>query len=810
MNNKGLFKQNPSEVDNHPSFKVTIGLIGFVVIAVTLVFVVGAGNKDESENAAKKDRSATTTSQAPDSWQTYHNEEFGFTFKHPDWMRKERENFFDEHVSFFNYKPTGGSPSGYDPGENRITAIVEDLDELPRSSAVFNGGHEKVLSKEQVSIRGQKATRTKTKTTLNYDIPLKGNQDKIIRIDINGDANNFDLLDKLVSTLKFSQDRKEVRNNPEPGNWQTYRNEEWGFSIFMPERFTYSFDGYDFSEHSEIGLSINNTDYEDFAYSMPGQIRLVIAPESEAGYPHTGCEYSSSTVSVGGKDIRKCVMREGTDNKFPYEYYLELKKGNRVFRAKCDTGAGTGPAGGEFAKYDQISNIIATCDKIFSTLEVFEPKSELSLGQIAFQYTEDLKEKIRQLSEVRAGSDHSLAPLAFIESDHDQDGQKSLFVGHAFEGKDQGLTYEIIRFDIDAGGNISNPQHVLSQTYSGWSSWSWHKDSPISLETTQHNGKTVMKSTVRLMKDREPDQDIEYNFYANDKFYRADSRDELKEEMFLAEIKSQYTEEFVSDPAFLKEGSSTKGDQTYEITADNREPLAFSYWDHDKDGEESLAVLNEAGSMLELMLFDINNADRISNPRLIDKGGGTWIESSVDLEVVNAKEGIYLRRKVRYGQSAPVRDYFSFQDDEFASLSEDLLAAGGTNECSTEFIYPESGDVLKQGNTYMLEWKLPDGIDVTDPVRVVKKSGGVAGKIPFGAGIEGAEWNPVQVYKSDKDFYDENATKRIQPGKYRLIASLIYNEDFRQKLLDRGCELSDERKDGYYRNKFKSGWFTVK
>jgi len=425
------------------------------------------------------------------------------------------------------------------------------------------------------------------------------------------------------------------------------------------------------------------------------------------------------------------------------------------------------------------------------------------------------------VADIDSASD--LNPTAFTKWDHDGDGTQSLFVMHLFEGEstrisgDKDMARDILMFDIGAGGRISNPQYVWGRGASGWSGWS--SDSG-SLEVVSHNGRSIVKGVANAFdSDDGVDEFTSYLFSQNDQFYHARSKNALNKELFLANIAGQYTEQLLSDSAFIKEASSSKGAGKHKVTAENRKPVDFVRWDHNDDGEKSLAVLNRAGNVFELILFDINEDNEVSNPRRIDeRGSATWVWRSADLEVVDTYQGKFVRSKIWIGNSAPHVNYYSFQDRDFENRGRKTAEAG--SECEVGFVYPKEDTVLNQGKRYEVRWKdLFNDVSRTriNPavsrrnIKIINESEEVVGKLKTGYGLgEAAEWQSLRVLDLDGDSLADEG-RLVEPGKYKLRADYYYSQKARDRLQDNGCDLSDKKaNDTHYENVFESKWFTIK
>jgi len=91
----------------------------------------------------------------------------------------------------------------------------------------------------------------------------------------------------------------------------------------------------------------------------------------------------------------------------------------------------------------------------------------------------------------------------------------------------------------------------------------------------------------------------------------------------LYDIDNQYTKELLNNPEFTKDINTSTN--IIDITA--REPIKFSVWDRVGTDDDPLAVINllyetrdSAPTGYEIILFDIDTANNISNPVKIDSG----------------------------------------------------------------------------------------------------------------------------------------------------------------------------------------------
>jgi hypothetical protein len=178
---------------------------------------------------------------------------------------------------------------------------------------------------------------------------------------------------------------------------------------------------------------------------------------------------------------------------------------------------------------------------------------------------------------------------------------------------------------------------------------------------------------------------VEYDMYerlrkviSTIEFTEADLSDSsnTKDEI-LERIKSQYTKEFVSHPAFVKEIAIGKG---YNQIA-RRQPTEFARWDHDNDGSDHLAVLNllyesestDAPTGYEVLLFKLSTDNDISAPQRLVKNGtvGTYGASgshSLQVENIKGRPGTQLHARISETPGSMgerfIDEYFVYHDNK--------------------------------------------------------------------------------------------------------------------------------------------------
>lgn len=244
---------------------------------------------------AHEDNSHSTSS---DAWKTYTNEDYGFSFRYPDWRtgNLDIENAFQ----LYNYTVNEvGNPATFREGQNKITGSVVERGFTKESSVGVRGEHPSGTVEEvkKVAVQGRIINRVKHQGFLTYEIPLNSNG-KLLPITIFGDPDNFYILDKVISTLDFSTANNLNTNKHE--SWKTYKNDEYGFSFQYPDFYS------DFSGINEAS-----------GFDPTG--RLYIESAKNPSYPSLSVEIFPLDIFNGSTDDYETHLRR----RFSLDYDME-------------------------------------------------------------------------------------------------------------------------------------------------------------------------------------------------------------------------------------------------------------------------------------------------------------------------------------------------------------------------------------------------------------------------------------------------------------------------------------------------------
>ncbi|PSO45660.1 MAG: hypothetical protein BRC25_01430, partial [Parcubacteria group bacterium SW_6_46_9] len=774
-----------------------------------------APNSPATTTNTTSSASATSSqTQVPDSWKTYENEEWGFKISAPVRFeikfdintKSARSNgemapIRPEPVLSINntdhkahtvsapgdihvdIKPAG--EVGYQL-PNGVSAACEERGllrvagrEVPKC---FMKGNDNVPFKYYVEVP------TETRVFLmRCDTGGGGYGGSGPALNKNESRSVMELCDRILSTLEIFSPSEEgiwkADKEQVPDSWGAYKNDKWGFALQYPQdvygnfqvESQYSY-GSPWSarvtaeKHPVIEVSAHRLDEYEFA-EPNGQIYGYQLDNKNSWITEIGSEeaYEPPTVSTRSGSAYK--FERGVIGETADVYAIPDETRNVMFTIKFIYNTIQDSDDYTTQTVDQkaiVSSFISRANG-----KVIE--DTLSTKGIKDQYEDGLAEKIAKERNKPFIEVSEAKPMDFVRWDYNNDGEKSIAVVNIKSSTDpeKDLVQEVVIFDIGNQDQLSNPQVVWEQSYSAGNGVFWDK---VRLSTTTHNGRAVLKNTKQF--SNETAKENHFVHYRNGSFYDAYSLAKVDKQAFLSDINKQYTEELLSDPAFVKEGSSVKGGQTYEITAKNREPVDFVRWDHDDDGEKSLAVLNRAGNVFELILFGINKDKEISNPRRIDeRGSATWVWRSADLEVVGTYQGKFVRSKIWIGNSAPHVYYYSFQDGSFENRGRKTAEVG--SECEVGFVYPKGDTVLNQGKIYEVRWKdLFNDVSRTriNPVvsrrdiKIINENEEVIGKLKTGHGLgQAAEWQSLRVLNLDGDSLTDEG-RLVEPGKYKLRA----------------------------------------
>ena len=197
-------------------------------LALVVLVVVGAGGvaaydnlKNDTNEQEELDSSDPVSSEV-EGWQTYRNEEFGFEVRYPkEWEVSEG---MGNDVNFTLRDNEGNFPE--------FTIVTNSYDStsfsLLEASLDSYGLDQK--QKSEILVDNSAATKISGYAVLDNGSPwhvirvIVENDGRIYEID--GD-NTLEIFDQILSTFKFT-------DSTDTSDWQTYRNEEYGFELEYP------------------------------------------------------------------------------------------------------------------------------------------------------------------------------------------------------------------------------------------------------------------------------------------------------------------------------------------------------------------------------------------------------------------------------------------------------------------------------------------------------------------------------------------------------------------------------------------------
>lgn len=650
---------------------IIVGSIFLFAATAYATYMLMQQDQLPAESVDSDVQSFTNSSDAsiPDSWKTYQSEEQGISFAYPDtYTELEADTTADSERESFQAQA---------PGYPQISLHVHDIDVFSAGSDVGgtwprfyiaeedrwvqrSGDQEKPVSVDEVgAVDGASVylfeTANISNRTRTYAVPVpdEGVMVELIftfkTVEGSPDYTDREVDEqRILSSLKIADEGVVSDQDESSDLWRSYQNADHWFSFAYPEKWKLSTG--ESEGKDEVVARAANTEFS-------GESGTDVPPEHFLVREMSGgdCE-SGESSSLADQDTLDTGWVRDEFTGLPLRDICFVSQ-NRPLKITLS------------ARNQSSEN---TLNRILNSFDLTAlPDIPLTLKDIEGQYTDELLQSTAFIDKV--GGDQSFVsrePIKFSVWDQIGTEDAPLAVINLLhtEIAEKPAGYEVILFDVDSNYNISNPDRIDE----GSSAGSYSEDAAeYKITPYETPGQLAVNLEIRIPEipnDSGEMRYIEKEFTRRDGEVDIISDNQDSEDFFLSGIKAQYTDELLSDPAFVSEGKMVKGGREFTVTS--RTPQAYEYWDHDNDGEESLAVLNNASNIFELILFNVDEENQISNPQLIDNGGtATYVWDSADLQKISTDDGDFLRSSIRLGQSAPQTNDYTYVDGQFQQVS---------------------------------------------------------------------------------------------------------------------------------------------